>query len=207
MSEGWNVDTLKELMEAEFRATRDALAAVVHSQQLQNRAQEEAIKVASAANALALAEAKVGPQKQFDSLAVKIEDLMSRAGVPRGEMDALFASAASSRHSEIADAVGAVGKQFASDFDRLTKAVETQGDQFMKTIIERDEQRGAELKRLTTKVETIDSGVSDLNAIQLQRQGRSSGVSWTGKTVVSVVGVAVSIIVILGFLLAHPWRP
>jgi hypothetical protein len=194
-SGGWNVETLKELMESEFRATRDALAAVVLSQTLQNKAQEEAIKVASAANALALTEAKVGPQKQFDELRVKIEDLLSRSGgsVPRGEMDALFASAASNRHVEIADAIGTVVKQFSADLDRLTRAVETQGEQFNRAVTSQNNQWGVEFN-------TLNKNVADIQQKQLTRQAQGAGVALTGRTAAAALSVLVALIAVFSFL-------
>lgn len=148
-----------------------------------------------------------GQSTQFRGVITKLDQLGDTVGVPRPEVDALLAGVTSKTRAELGEAMSSIVKQFSADFERLTKAVETQGEQFNKALTSQNEQRGSDLKRLTDKVEGIETGVSDLNAIQLQRQGRSSGVSWTGKTFVSVVGVAVAIITVLTFLLAHPWRP
>lgn len=128
-AEGWNVETLKEYMDAQLLAQRDALNAVVLSQQQQFRAQEAAISVASTSTALALTEAKVGPQKQYDTLTAKMDELVSRAGgsVPRGEMEALLTSVGQRAETQIADAVTAMTRQFSSDINQVTKAVEAQG--------------------------------------------------------------------------------
>lgn len=181
-SAGWNVETLKELMESEFRATRDALAAVVLSQTLQNKAQEEAIKVASAANALALTEAKVAPQKQFDTLSVKMEDLVSRAGgsVPRGELEALLISVGQRAETQIADAVTSMTREFSSGLAQVTKAVEAQG------------------KLLGTLTESVN----ELNTIQVGRQGAKEGLSATGRAIAQVVGILVAVVTLVGGLYA-----
>lgn len=192
-SAGWNVDTLKEYMDSQHTALRealesqgtahrDALAAVVLSQQLQNKAQEEAIKVASAANALALTEAKVGPQKQFDVLAVKMDELVSRAGgsVPRGELEALLISVGQRAETQIADAVTAMTRQFSSDISQVTKALEAQG----KAIL------------------SLTDSVNELNTIQVGRQGAKEGLSSTGRAVTWVAGILVAVMTLVGGLYA-----
>lgn len=206
MSVSW-----KDYVDVRVGALENAAVAAIQEKDLRDQqrfeAQTRAIDAASLVVDRALVEARQGVADQFRGVITKLDQLGDTVGVPRPEVDALLAGVTSKTRAELSEAVSAVVKQFSSDLERLTKAVETQGELFNKAIVSQNEQRGSELKRLTDKVEGIETGVSDLNAIQLQRQGRSLGVSWTGKTVVSVVGVAVAIITVLTFLLAHPWRP
>lgn len=205
--EAWSIEALKQYVDVQVKALEQSASAKAIADQQRFDAQGKAIDAASTVVDRALVEARVGVAEQFRVLGEKVDRLGDTVGVPRQEMDAVIAGVTSKTRAELTEAVSALVKQFSADFDRLTKAVEAQGEQFSKAITSQNDQRSTDLKRLADKVDGIETGVSDLNAIQLQRQGRSSGVSWTGKTFVSVVGVAVAIITVLTFLLAHPWRP
>jgi hypothetical protein len=178
---GWNVDTLKEYMDAQFLAQRDALNAVVLSQQQQFRAQEAAISVASTSTALALTEAKVGPQKQYDVLTAKMDELVSRAGgsVPRGEMEALLTAVGSRAETQISDAVSSMTSRFSADITRLTTAVENQSKMW-----------GNEFGVLNAKVAALDESLT-------AQRSRIVGATLTGKTLVTAVGAVLTIVLII----------
>lgn len=189
----WSIEALKQYVDARVTAIEQSAAAKAVADQQRFDAQGKAIDAASTVVDRALVEARVGVAEQFRVLGEKLDRLGDTVGVPRAEMDALFASATSKTDVKISDAVSALVTRFSSDFERLTKTVESQGEQFNKAVLTQNDQWGVEFDKLNTNVAGIQQQ-------QLSRQAQSAGIALTGKTVVAGLSALVALIAIFTFL-------
>jgi membrane-associated HD superfamily phosphohydrolase len=187
----------KDYVDVRISAIESAAIAAIHEKDQRDeqrfQAQTRAIDAASLVVDRALVEARQGVADQFRGVVTKLDQLGDTVGVPRQEMDLALASAASNRHAEITDAVGIVVKQFSTDLDRLTKAVEQQGEQFNKAVASQNEQWGVEFN-------TLNKNVADIQQKQLTRQAQGAGVALTGKTAAAGLSALVALIAIFSFL-------
>jgi hypothetical protein len=187
----------KDYVDVRFAAVDQSAVAAIREKDLRDQqrfeAQSRAIDAASLVVDRALVEARVGVAEQFRVLGDKLDALGDTVGVPRQEMDALLTAASSSRHSEIADAVGAVVKQFTSDFERLTKVVQEQGERFDKAVTSQNDQWGVEFG-------TLNRNVADIQQKQTVRQAQGAGIALTGRTVAAGLAGLVALITVFTFL-------
>ena len=187
----------KDYVDVRFDAVQSTAVLAIREKDLRDQqrfdAQGEAIRAASTVVDRALVEARVGVAEQFRTLGDKLDALGDTVGVPRQEMDALLTAASSSRHSEIADAVGAVVKQFTTDFERLTRAVEEQGDRFDKAVTSQNDQWGVEFG-------TLNRNVADIQQKQTVRQAQGAGIALTGRTVAAGLAALVALIAVFSFI-------
>jgi hypothetical protein len=187
----------KDYVDVRIGAIESAAIAAIREKDLRDQqrfdAQGEAIRAASIVVDRALVEARVGVAEQFRTLGDKLDALGDTVGVPRQEMDALLTAASSSRHSEIADAVGAVVKQFTSDFERLTKVVQEQGERFDKAVTSQNDQWGVEFG-------TLNRNVADIQQKQTVRQAQGAGIALTGRTVAAGLAALVALIAVFSFI-------
>jgi hypothetical protein len=187
----------KDYVDVRFDAVQSTAVLAIREKDLRDQqrfdAQGEAIRAASTVVDRALVEARVGVAEQFRALGAKLDALGDTVGVPRQEMDALLGAAASSRHSEIADAVGAVVKQFTTDFERLTRAVEEQGERFDKAVTSQNDQWGVEFG-------TLNRNVADIQQKQTVRQAQGAGIALTGRTAAAGLAALVALIAVFSFL-------
>ena len=187
----------KDYVDVRFDAVQSTAVLAIREKDLRDQqrfdAQGEAIRAASTVVDRALVEARVGVAEQFRTLGDKLDALGDTVGVPRQEMDALLTAASSSRHSEIADAVGAVVKQFTSDFERLTKVVQEQGERFDKAVTSQNDQWGVEFG-------TLNRNVADIQQKQTVRQAQGAGIALTGRTVAAGLAALVALIAVFSFI-------
>lgn len=196
MTDGMSV-SWKDYVDVRVGALENSAIAAIHEKDLRDQqrfdAQGKAIDAASTVVDRALVEARVGVAEQFRVLGTKLDQLGETVGVPRAEMDALLASATSKTDVKISDAVSALVKQFSNDFERLTKTVEAQGEQFNKAVADQNNQWGVEFDKLNTNVAGIQQQ-------QLSRQAQSAGIALTGKTAAAGLSALVALIAIFSFL-------